>query len=145
LFGSTEDFTKADRKKKAADRYPLAIGVADAKAWDLDLDRRSAGADETPSGQILRYLSRAEVQSERRIQWAILTNGLHWRLYYQGAKSRLEEYFEVDIAWDFLEIDAGRRQFRDIADVLVLGAARQDLAADRRIYLRCRPRTALAL
>src|SRR5262249_51523365 len=50
-------------------------------------------------GQILRYLSRAEVQSDRRIQWGILTNGRHWRLYYQGAKSRLEEYFEVDVAW----------------------------------------------
>jgi hypothetical protein len=99
LFSSTEDFAKADRKKKAAERYPLAIAVADAKSWDSNLDRRGAGADETPSGQILRYLSRAEVQSERRIQWAILTNGRHWRLYYQGAKSRLEEYFEVDIAW----------------------------------------------
>ena len=31
----------------------------------------------------------------------------------------------------FLEIDADRRQiFRDIADILVLGAARQDFAAD---------------
>jgi hypothetical protein len=31
----------------------------------------------------------------------------------------------------FLEIDANRRQiFRDIADILVLGAARQDLVAD---------------
>ena len=31
----------------------------------------------------------------------------------------------------FLEIDAGRRQiFRDIPDVLVPGAARQDLATD---------------
>jgi hypothetical protein len=99
LFGSVEDFATADQRRKAADRYPLAIAVADAKAWDLDLDRRSAGADETPSGQILRYLSRAEVMSERRIQWGILTNGRHWRLYYQGAKSRLEEYFEVDIAW----------------------------------------------
>jgi hypothetical protein len=101
LFGSAEDFGKADRKKKAAERYPLAIAVADAKAWDVDLDRRGAGAgaEETPSGQILRYLSRAEVLSERRIQWGILTNGRHWRLYYQGAKSRLEEYFEIDLAW----------------------------------------------
>ena len=22
-----------------------------------------------------------------------------WRLYYQGAKSRLEEFFEIDIGW----------------------------------------------
>jgi hypothetical protein len=47
----------------------------------------------------LRYLSRAEVLSNRKIQWAILTNGRQWRLYHQGAKSRLEEYFEVDVAW----------------------------------------------
>jgi len=82
LFGSAEDFAKADRKRKATGRYPLAIAVADAKACYVDLDRRSTGvgADETPSG-ILRYLSRAEVQSERRIQWGILTNGRHWRLY----------------------------------------------------------------
>jgi hypothetical protein len=34
---------------------------------------------------------------------------------------------------DFLEIDADRRQiFRDIADVLALGSAGQDLAADHR-------------
>jgi hypothetical protein len=99
LFGSAEDYARADRHTNAAERYPLAIAVADAKAWAVALDRRGAGADETPSGQILRYLSRAEVLSNRKIQWAILTNGRQWRLYYQGAKSRLEEYFEVDIAW----------------------------------------------
>ena len=100
LFGSTDASAAADRKAKAAERYPLAIAVADAKAWNIGLDKRGsgAGADETPSGQILRYLSRADVQSERRIQWGILTNGRHWRLYFQGAKSRLEEYFEVDLA-----------------------------------------------
>jgi hypothetical protein len=103
LFGSAEDYARADRHTNAAERYPLAIAVADAKAWAVPLDRRGggagAGADEAPSGQILRYLSRAEVLSNRKIQWAILTNGRQWRLYYQGAKSRLEEYFEVDIAW----------------------------------------------
>ena len=30
LFGSAEDFAKADRKRKATERYPLAIAVADA-------------------------------------------------------------------------------------------------------------------
>jgi hypothetical protein len=101
LFGSAESAAAADRQTKAAQRYPLAIAVGDAKAWSIGLDRRGSGAgmDETPSGQILRYLSRAEVQSERKVQWGVLTNGRHWRLYYQGAKSRLEEYFEIDIAW----------------------------------------------
>ena len=101
FFGAPEDFAQADRKRKAGERYPLAIAVGDAKAWTIDLDRRGSGAsgEETPSGQILRYLSRAETQSDRKVQWGILTNGRYWRLYYQGAKSRLEEYFEIDIGW----------------------------------------------
>ena len=101
FFGTPQDFAQADRKRKASERYPLAIAVGDAKAWAIDLDRRGSGAgvNETPSGQILRYLSRAEVLSERKVKWGILTNGRYWRLYYQGAKSRLEEFFEVDIGW----------------------------------------------
>ncbi len=47
---------------------------------------------------MLRYLSRAEIASERAIQWGILTNGRYWRLYYQGARSRSEEFFELDLA-----------------------------------------------
>jgi hypothetical protein len=101
LFASPENSAAADQRRNAAERYPLAIAVADAKGWAVSLDRRGAGtgADEAPSGQILRYLSRAEVMSDRKIQWGILTNGRYWRLYHQGAKSRLEEYFEVDVAW----------------------------------------------
>jgi hypothetical protein len=99
FFGTPEDFAKADHQRLASARYPFAIAVGDAKAWAVDLDRRGsgAGAGETPSGQILRYLSRAETQSDRKVQWGILTNGRRWRLYYQGAKSRLEEYFEIDL------------------------------------------------
>lgn len=101
FFGKPEDFAQADSQRSANQRYPFAIAVGDAKAWAIDLDRRGSGAglNETPSGQILRYLSRAETQSDRKVQWGLLTNGRHWRLYYQGAKSRLEEYFEIDIAW----------------------------------------------
>lgn len=101
FFGTPEDFAHADHKRTAGERYPLAIAVGDAKAWSIDLDRRGSGAatDETPSAQILRYLSRAETQSDRKVQWGILTNGRYWRLYHQGAKSRLEEFFEIDIGW----------------------------------------------
>jgi hypothetical protein len=79
----------------------LAVAVGDAKAWSVGLDRRGSGAagDETPSGQIIRYLSRADVQSDGNVRWGVLTNGRHWRLYFQGAKSRLEEYFEIDLEW----------------------------------------------
>src|SRR5205085_1494151 len=79
----------------------FAIAVGDAKAWSIGLDQRAAGAagNETPSGQIIRYLTRADVQSDGHVLWGVLTNGRHWRLYYQRAKSRLEEYFEIDLAW----------------------------------------------
>ena len=46
---------------------------------------------------MLRYLSRVEVASEKRIQWGVLTNGRHWRLYFQGARSRSEEFLELDL------------------------------------------------
>ena len=94
-------FKLADQKRTASERYPFAIAVADAKAWGIGLDQRGAGAagGETPSGQIIRYLSRADAQSDGKVLWGILTSGRYWRLYYQRAKSRLEEYFEVDLAW----------------------------------------------
>jgi hypothetical protein len=101
LFASKDAFAQADRKRRAVERYPFGVATGDAKAWSVGLDQRGAGAagDETPSGQIIRYLSRADVQSEGKVLWGILTNGCHWRLYYQRAKSRLEEYFEIDLAW----------------------------------------------
>ena len=43
-------------------------------------------------------MSRAETLSDRRIQWGILTNGRLWRLYYQGANSRPEQYLEIDLS-----------------------------------------------
>lgn len=52
----------------------------------------------TPSNQILRYLSSVEVASDRAVRWGILTNGAVWRLYWQGARSRSEEFLELDLA-----------------------------------------------
>ena len=104
-------FSDADAKQKSERRAregQSAIGhgvaIVENKRWDRPLDRATQGARkgeeerEVPSSQILRYLSRAETLSDRRIQWAILTNGRLWRLYYQGAKSRSEEYLEIDLS-----------------------------------------------
>ena len=33
-----------------------------------------------------------------RLRWGILTNGTRWRLYYQGARSVSEEFYEIDLA-----------------------------------------------
>ena len=51
----------------------------------------------TPHGQILRYLSTAEIASESRIRWGILTNGRVWRLYDHRSRPRASGYFEADL------------------------------------------------
>lgn len=91
----------AEPSRERAFRHGVA--VAENKRWDRPLDRaaRSGRAaldeGEVPSTQMLRYLSRADTLSERRVQFGILTNGRVWRLYWQGARSRSEEFFEIDL------------------------------------------------
>ncbi|MGH8273265.1 MAG: Eco57I restriction-modification methylase domain-containing protein [Gammaproteobacteria bacterium] len=94
---------KAAAMKEARDdrRYPHGIAILEAKRWQRALDRGEAtdALDPgTPSNQILRYLSSADVASEGAIRWGMLTNGRHWRLYYQGARARSEEFLEFDLA-----------------------------------------------
>jgi hypothetical protein len=67
---------------------------------DRLLDRRSGrGGEETaPSTQMLRYLRRIEDLTTGKLRWGMLTNGGRWRLYYQGARSVAEQFFEIDLA-----------------------------------------------
>jgi len=89
------------------DRARHGVALLEAKRWLRQLDRgeealqagnrkrRDFGA---PSSQMLRYLSRADVMSDRAVKWGILTNGAIWRLYWQDARSRAEDFFEIDLA-----------------------------------------------
>lgn len=98
-----DEVAKAHSLKEKRDdrRYRRAIAVLEAKRWMRVLDRGDA-TDQlgpgTPSNQILRYLSAAEVASDRAVRWGILTNGAIWRLYFQGARSRSEDFLEIDLA-----------------------------------------------
>ena len=89
------------RERREDRRYRHGIAIVESKRWMRALDRGDA-TDRldpgTPSNQILRYLSTVEIASERAIRWGILTNGAVWRLYYQGARSRSEEFLELNIA-----------------------------------------------
>ncbi len=82
-------------------RYRHGLAILEAKRWLRPLDRGDAveahdpGA---PSSQMLRYLSRVDVVADRAVKWGVLTNGAVWRLYWQDARSRAEEFFEIDIA-----------------------------------------------
>jgi hypothetical protein len=47
---------------------------------------------------MLRYLRRVEDLTTGKLRWGMLTNGGQWRLYYQGARSVSEQFFEIDLA-----------------------------------------------
>jgi hypothetical protein len=82
-------------------RYRHGIAILEAKRWLRPLDRDDASDahdPDAPSSQMLRYLSRADVVSDRAVKWGMLTNGAVWRLYWQDARSRAEEFFEVDLS-----------------------------------------------
>ena len=81
-------------------RYELGLAVVESKRWLRPLDRRSgrAGEETAPSTQMLRYLRRVDDLTTGALRWGILTDGARWRLYYQGARSVSEQFFEVDLA-----------------------------------------------
>ncbi len=81
-------------------RYGFGLAVVESKRWSRPLDRRSGrrGEETAPSTQMLRYLRRVEDLTTGKLRWGILTNGGRWRLYYQGARSVSEQFFELDLA-----------------------------------------------
>ena len=95
LFLSSEDFDRAlEVGKSHPDYWAYPAVVADAKAWQLSLDRRnqSTSKREFPPQQIEWYIDRS------RLPFGILTNGEQWRLIprerlpFQG---RFDTYLEI--------------------------------------------------
>ena len=101
LFGSSAARTAALAENRDDKRYRHGIAILEAKRWLRPLDRGDSNEPTdpgAPSSQMLRYLSRADVTSDRAVKWGLLTNGGVWRLYWQDARSRAEEFFEIDLA-----------------------------------------------
>lgn len=108
LFENAEAKAKANSEHQSAKKFLHGLVVAENKAWQVPLDRKGKhGSDQdlvdlaqsAPSTQILRYLTVSEVHSEGRILWGILTNGRNWRIYYQKAKSRSEDFLDIDLPY----------------------------------------------
>jgi len=97
-----DDIAKAQANKTPEEwrRYEFGLAVVESKRWNRPLDRRSGqrGEETAPSTQMLRYLRRVEDLTTGKLRWGILTNGGRWRLYYQGARSVAENFFEIDLA-----------------------------------------------
>ncbi|MCK1715216.1 restriction endonuclease [Bradyrhizobium sp. 143] len=97
-----DDLAKGQANKTPEEwrRYEFGLAVVESKRWNRPLDRRSGtrGEETAPSTQMLRYLRRVEDLTTGKLRWGILTNGGRWRLYYQGARSVAEYFFEIDLA-----------------------------------------------
>ncbi|MFW6196277.1 MAG: Eco57I restriction-modification methylase domain-containing protein [Thermoplasmatota archaeon] len=92
IFKSVEDRNSAYDKKEDEDFYKNAISIAEAKRWGRNLDKRGGQRDFTnPSHQVYVYIQ------ETPVDWAILTNGRKWRLYYSKTSHKLDSYYEVDL------------------------------------------------
>ena len=107
LFPDAGFKERAVARGSAEERYRDAIVVEESKRFGLPLDARDTDdghRSRTPHGQILRYLSTAEIESESRIRWGILTSGGVWRLYDYRARPRATGYFEADLG-QMLEAD----------------------------------------
>lgn len=67
---------------------------------------------------MLRYLRRVEDLAPGGLRWGILTNGTVWRLYWQGAVSVAEDFFEINLAkvLGYHDLDLIDRQTTDSAD-----------------------------
>ncbi|QRV16316.1 N-6 DNA methylase [Haloterrigena salifodinae] len=96
FFDSEEAARDAfDRREEGGDFYKNSVAVADAKRWGRPLDTRGSGEHErdfeNPSYQIHVYLQ------ETPAQWAVLTDGKKWRLYYAPTSHRLDSYYEIDL------------------------------------------------
>ena len=74
--------------------WPWLSRSAGCGRWTAGQGRR--GEETAPSTQMLRYLRRIDDLTSGELRWGILTNGARWRLYYQGARSVSEQFFECE-------------------------------------------------
>ena len=116
LFADADSKSRAAAAKLATQRYPDALAVAESKRFGLPLDARDhddRGRASSPHAQLLRYLATADISSDGRIRWGILTNGGIWRLYDRRARPRASGYHEIDLTALVGQQDAdGLRAFR---------------------------------
>ena len=117
LFADDETKARANLLPEEWRRYELGLALVESKRWGRPLDRRSGRPDEetAPSTQMLRYLRRAGDLATGGPRWGILADGRYWRLYFAGARSVAEQFFEIDLA---ALLGAGRE-----GDLFALGDA----------------------
>ena len=100
LFPDASAKERAAAKRRPEDRFSDALVIEESKRFGLPLDARDTDGrrgSRTPHGQILRYLSTAERDTDGDLHWGFLTNGGVWRLYDYRSRPRATAYFEADL------------------------------------------------
>ena len=121
LFADDATKNHANMLPEEWKRYELGLALVESKRWLRPFDRHSgrSGEDTAPSTQMLRYLRRVDDLTAGKLRWGILTNGARWRLYWSGARSVAEQFFEVDLLalvkppgvnTDMFELDENERR-----------------------------------
>jgi hypothetical protein len=101
LFADADSRNRAVGEKDQWKRFRHGLAIVEAKRWNRALDRndkRDTQEDGVPSTQMLQYLDRVSIVTAGKVRLGVLTNGDKWRLYFQGALSVSEDYFELDLA-----------------------------------------------
>ena len=91
LFADPGSKERASAERNAGARAGYAIALEESKRFGLSLDERDRETGfhaRSPHSQILRCLATAEIESESRLRWGVLTNGRVWRLYDYRARPR---------------------------------------------------------
>ena len=94
LFASDDDRAAVAR---GADVSQYALGLAEAKAWSTDLDRRIG--PRSPGTQLQDYLATFWRHTGGRVRWGILTNGETWRLYRTTGPGPDNRFYQAQDRW----------------------------------------------
>ena len=94
LFASDDDGAAVDR---GADVSQYALGLAEAKAWSIDMDRRIG--PRSPGTQLQDYLATFWRHTNGRVRWGILTNGETWRLYRATGPGPDNRFYQAQDQW----------------------------------------------
>ncbi len=108
LFPDADAKERAAARATAVERYLDGVAIGENKRLGLLLDEREGVGQKlsrTPHGQILRYLTTVETESEGRIRWGMLTSGDLCRLYDRRARPRSTSYLEVDLGAELSSSD----------------------------------------
>ncbi len=101
LFKDTQSHKSACSERDYPEKFfSLALTILESKYWGRclnDTDKGDILDSRDPTAQTVKYLDDVHYHTDGRINWAILTNGKNWRLFYYRAASRAGNFFEADL------------------------------------------------